>query len=144
MAAEKLNRNIKRMGSTHETLNHSDALNFLAMAGIFDEYNVGALATITHGGLLLSKEELQIAMEQIIDSSIEFILKYPDLEYTENTTYMNMLSLYKTCRFNFIERVLLTHLAAVKANQDQRLLSPSNKMTPRITNKAKSDFVEMA
>ena len=134
--------------SSHGTLNYLDALNFLAMAGIFDESNVDALATIAHGGAL-SQEELEKVTEQIIDRSIEFILKYPDLEYTENTT--NMLSLYKTCQINFIERVLESNLATVKTNQDQRILSPSKEeaailgeiVTPRIANKS-SDNIEMA
>ena len=134
--------------SSHGTLNYLDALNFLAMAGIFDESNVDALATIAHEGAL-SQEELEKATEQIIDSSIEFIRKYPDLEYTESTT--NMLSLYKTCQINFIERVLESNLATVKTNQDQRILSPSKEeaailgeiVTPRIANKS-SDNIEMA
>ena len=129
-AVKKLNHNIKHTGSnfsTYKTLNYSDALNFLAMAGIFDESNVDALATIAHGGAL-SREELQKATEQIIDSSIEFILSYPDLEYTENTT--NMLSLYKTCQVNFIERVL-----------KEKAIGES--VTPRIANKS-SDNIEMA
>jgi hypothetical protein len=126
--------------SSHGTLNYLDALNFLAMVGIFDESNADALATIAHGGAL-SQEEFEKATEQIIDGSIEFILKHPDLEYTENTTVM--LSLYKTCQINFIERVL--------ESKDQRILSPSKEeaailgeiVTPRIANKS-SDSIEMA
>jgi hypothetical protein len=126
--------------SSHGTLNYLDALNFLAMVGIFDESNADALATIAHGGAL-SQEEFEKATEQIIDGSIEFILKHPDLEYTENTTIM--LSLYKTCQINFIERVL--------ESKDQRILSPSKEeaailgeiVTPRIANKS-SDSIEMA
>lgn len=126
--------------SSHGTLNYLDALNFLAMVGIFDESNADALATIAHGGAL-SQEEFEKAKEQIIDGSIEFILKHPDLEYTENTTIM--LSLYKTCQINFIERVL--------ESKDQRILSPSKEeaailgeiVTPRIANKS-SDSIEMA
>jgi hypothetical protein len=126
--------------SSHGTLNYLDALNFLAMVGIFDESNADALATIAHGGAL-SQEEFEKATEQIIDGSIEFILKHPDLEYTENTTIM--LSLYKTCQINFIERVL--------ESKDQRILSPSKEeaailgeiVTPRIANKS-SDNIEMA
>jgi hypothetical protein len=126
--------------SSHGTLNYLDALNFLAMVGIFDESNADALATIAHGGAL-SQEEFEKATEQIIDGSIEFILKHPDLEYTENTTVM--LSLYKTCQINFIERVL--------ESKDQRILSPSKEeaailgeiVTPRIANKS-SDNIEMA
>ena len=126
--------------SSHGTLNYLDALNFLAMVGIFDESNADALATIAHGGAL-SPEEFEKATEQIIDGSIEFILKHPDLEYTENTTVM--LSLYKTCQINFIERVL--------ESKDQRILSPSKEeaailgeiVTPRIANKS-SDSIEMA
>ena len=126
--------------SSHGTFNYLDALNFLAMVGIFDESNADALATIAHGGAL-SQEEFEKATEQIIDGSIEFILKHPDLEYTENTTIM--LSLYKTCQINFIERVL--------ESKDQRILSPSKEeaailgeiVTPRIANKS-SDSIEMA
>jgi hypothetical protein len=126
--------------SSHGTLNYLDALNFLAMVGIFDESNADALATIAHGGAL-SQEEFEKATEQIIDGSIEFILKHPDLEYTENTTIM--LSLYKTCQINFIERVL--------ESKYQRILSPSKEeaailgeiVTPRIANKS-SDSIEMA
>jgi hypothetical protein len=126
--------------SSHGTLNYLDALNFLAMVGIFDESNADALATIAHGGAL-SQEEFEKATEQIIDGSIEFILKHPDLEYTENTTIM--LSLYKTCQINFIERVL--------ESKDQRILSPSKEeaailgeiVTPRIANKSR-DSIEMA
>jgi hypothetical protein len=126
--------------TSHGTLNYLDALNFLAMVGIFDESNADALATIAHGGAL-SQEEFEKATEQIIDGSIEFILKHPDLEYTENTTIM--LSLYKTCQINFIERVL--------ESKDQRILSPSKEeaailgeiVTPRIANKS-SDSIEMA
>ena len=126
--------------TSHGTLNYLDALNFLAMVGIFDESNADALATIAHGGAL-SQEEFEKATEQIIDGSIEFILKHPDLEYTENTTIM--LSLYKTCQINFIERVL--------ESKDQRILSPSKEeaailgeiVTPRIANKS-SDNIEMA
>ena len=116
------------------------------MAGIFDDSNVNALATKAHGGAL-SQEELQKATEQIVDSSIEFILKYPDLEYTENTTKMS--SLHKTCQINFIERVIETNFASVNANQDQRRLSPSKEetilgeiVTPRIANKS-SETIEM-
>jgi hypothetical protein len=133
--------------SVHETLRYSlDALNFLSMAGIFDESNASALAMMAaiSQGTTLDNETLLKATEAITDTSIEFILKYPDLEYTENT--MDMLSLQKTCPIKFIEHVHFT--ATVKAGQDQTILSPNTTTlgevaTPRITNKSTSEVFEM-
>jgi hypothetical protein len=146
-AVKKLNQNMCSGLSVHETLKHSsDALNFLSMAGIFDESKADALAMLAaiSLGTTLNNETLLKAIDEIIDSSIEFILENPDLEYVENT--MDLSSLQKTCPINFSERVHLT--ATVQTSQDLRVLSPKTTKlveiaTPRISNKTSCDLIEM-
>ncbi|KAL3777393.1 hypothetical protein ACHAW5_004222 [Stephanodiscus triporus] len=134
-AVTKMNQNF----STLETLHNCwDAINFLAMAGIFDESGDAckALATLLpyakQYGNTFHFDEVRKATEQISDSSIAFILQHPDLEYAENTTDMSLL--YSTCRINFIEQLLL---------RDQRIFSTEKEKvmlgeiaTPKIANKS--------
>lgn len=110
-----------------------DAINFLAMAGIFDE-NDDTLATIhpyvkkqTKGsgsGSELSngnKDKVQIAIERLVDRAIEFILAYPDLEYTENT--IDMTALREKCQIDFVEGAIAAHAVAVAAKKAQAVVA---------------------
>lgn len=153
-AVEKLNRN----SSSHDTLNTPlDALNLLALVGLFDEKNIVALATIypyakqtNAPGDTFEHDEVKWAIEKIIDCVIEFILMYPDLEYFENTTDMSILC--NSCQLNYIERELSKHATTVNAWQEQILLSANVNessllmeiSTPRIANKTSTDIIEMA
>jgi hypothetical protein len=138
-AVIELNQNMCSGFSIHETLkNSSDAVNFLSMAGIFGKSNSNALAMLAaiSLGTTIDNETLLKAIAGIIDSSIEFILENPDLEYTENT--IDMSTLRKTCPINFSERVLLA--VEVETSHDQGVLSPNTTIlaeiaTPRITKK---------
>ena len=108
-----------------------DAINFLAMAGIFDE-NDDALVTIhpyvkkqTKGGsgaeLNGNKYKVQIAIERLVDRAIEFILAYPDLEYTENT--IDMTALREKCQIDFVEGAIAAHAVAVAAKKAQAVVA---------------------
>lgn len=144
-AVTKMNQNF----ATLETLDNCwDAINFLAMAGIFDEGGDAckALATFQYAKQTATsyrktfhRDEVRKATEQINDSAIEFILQHPDLEYAENTTDMSLL--HSTCQINFIEQLLM---------RDQRIISPKKEKvmlgeiaTPRIANKS-SDIIDIA
>ena len=132
-ALVKLNRNCS---SLHNAL---DALNYIAMAGIFDESNIQALATVhrvahrTEGNC--KTDEIHKAIAQLNDSCIEFIAKFPDLEWSENS--IDLSSLYKNGRNDFVERVISAHAKLTKAFSSS---PPSKKhlheiTTPRTTNK---------
>mmetsp|Transcript_38467 Transcript_38467/g.69330 ORF Transcript_38467/g.69330 Transcript_38467/m.69330 type:complete len:203 (+) Transcript_38467:130-738(+) len=152
-AVTKLNHNFY----TNGTLNNSlDAINFLAMASVFDE-NDDILATMypyAKKGMrkdydcTFNGDEVQMAVEHMVDRAIEFILAYPDLEYAENTIDMSIL--HETGQIDFMERVLPTHAAAAAAEAQhfQKASTPDKDEplqeinTPRIANKA-SDNVAM-
>ena len=126
-AVTKMNHNFY----THGTLNKSaDAINFLAMAGVFDgnenSFGTVSLATIycyVKGSTVydgtFDGDKVQLAIERINDRAIEFICEYPDLEYTENTMDMSLL------RVDFMERVLADHAAAKDRYQVQNISTPS-------------------
>ena len=139
-AVVKLNRNSYKRSTLPDSL---DALDFIAMVGVFNENNVHALATVhriaqrqgtTDGDDI---NEIQNAITQINDSSVAFILKYPDLEYAENT--IDLSTLTEKGRGNyFVEQVLSAHAAMVETH----MLSTPNKeiylqdiTTPRTTNR---------
>ncbi len=134
-ALVKLNRNCSAL------YNCLDALNYIAMAGngIFDESNIHALATVHRVAQRPSdkcnSDEINKAIAQLNDSCLEFISKFPDLEWSENTT--DLASLYKHGRNDFVERVISAHVKLTKAFPSS---PPSKKQlheitTPRTTNK---------
>ena len=133
-ALVKLNQNCSSL------YNSLDALNYIAMAGngIFDESNIMALATVyrvaQRPGENCNSDEIHKAIAQLNDSCLEFIAKFPDLEWSENTK--DMFSLYKQ-RSDFVERVISAHAKLTKAYPSS---PPSKKQlheinTPRTTNK---------
>jgi hypothetical protein len=135
-AVVKLNRNCSTSSALYTSL---DALNYIAMAGVFDENNSNSLATvhrIAHQpGAHDNSDKIENAIAQINDRSIEFLLRYPDLEYFENT--IDLSTLYKSGKNYFVERVISSHAAMAKSVQS----APPNKeltlqiTTPRTSNR---------
>jgi hypothetical protein len=99
-ALVKLNRNCSSLNKA------LDALNYIAMAGngIFDESNIQALATVhrvaQRPGDKCNSDEINKAIAQLNDSCLEFIAKFPDLEWSQNT--IDLSSLYKHGRNDFV------------------------------------------
>jgi hypothetical protein len=114
------------------------------MAGVFDENNSNSLATIhriaQQPGVYGNSDEIENAIALINDRSIEFLLRYPDLEYFENT--IDMSALYKCGHNYFVERVISSHAAMAKSVQS----APPNKeltlqiTTPRTSNRMTSSI----
>ena len=137
-ALVKLNRNCSSL------YNSLDALNYIAMAGmagngIFDESNIQALATVhrvaQRPGDKCNSDEIHKAIAQLNDSCVEFIAKFPDLEWSDNT--IDLSNLYKNGRNDFVERVISAHAKLTKAFPSS---PPSKKQlheitTPRTNNK---------
>ena len=79
-------------------------------------------------------DEVQVALERITDLAVEFILKYPDLEYFENT--FNPVNLHKT-GIDFLQRALskpvVVGMSSSPSKEEQVPLQEIQ--TPRIANK---------
>ena len=112
--------------------------------GMFYEKD-GSLPTIIHSvkGKIenTNREELQVAIEQMIDCSIEYILQHPDLEYAENT--IDMSRLYKECRIDLMDCLLTAHVvAAAKAHYNDQKPLQEMVSTPIAANRTVCSVVE--
>ena len=139
-AVTKLNQNFYTNGTL---TNLTSEFNFIAMSGVLDGQQ-SILQTIhpyangekdydgTQDG-----DEVQVALERINDLAVEFILKYPDLEYFENT--FNLVNLQKT-GIDFLQRALskpvVVDTSSSSPNKEKQMQVPLQEIqTPRIANK---------
>ena len=141
--AGEIMRAITKLNQNNGTLNNDlfDTLNFLAMVGIFDN-DKSTLATIYPyaKGEKHYEGHVQMALERIIDLSIEFLLTYPDLEWTENA--VDMMRTLSKKGIDFMERVLDSKQHEVHSPSMSKVLQvpPQEIKTPRIANKDLSDI----
>ena len=123
-AVVKLNHNCSTL---HNSL---DSLNFIAMAGVFNDVNFQALVAVhrvaQRPGADGNTDEILNSIAEINDKSIEFILKYPALEYAENS-----LDFEASIPQFFVER-LKSAPTSMSPNKEVKLQEIT---TPRTTNK---------
>ena len=144
-AVTKLNQNFYTNGTLTDL---TSEFNFIAMSGVLDGQQ-SILQTIhpyangekdydgTQDG-----DEVQVALERINNLAVEFILKYPDLEYFENT--FNLVNLQKT-GINFLQRALSKPVVDKFSSPDKekQVQVPLQEIqTPRIANKEVSSESE--
>lgn len=85
-AVHKLNDTFYTNGTLTDLL---DAFNFLALTGVFDDDQSNALSTLSpyikdgkdYDGTKEGGDDVKRAVEQTNDLAIEFLLKYPDMEW---------------------------------------------------------------
>ena len=137
--AGEIMRAITKLNQNNGNLNNDlfDTLNFLAMVGIFDN-DKSTLATIYPyaKGEKHYEGHVQMALERIIDLSIEFLLTYPDLEWTENA--VDMMRTLSKKGIDFMERVLdckQQHEVHSPSMSKVLQVPPQEIKTPRIANK---------
>ena len=149
---------------TYGTLNDLlDEFNFLALVGIFHEANSDqTLATIhpyateksVYGGIF-DGDEVQMAIERINDLTVEFMLRYPDLEYADMTLVDP--SVYENSETDFMERIIAAWLMLPQKQEGATMMqmpasSPQGKEmtsvqevnTPRIANTISYDSYDLS
>ncbi len=149
---------------TYGTLNDLlDEFNFLAMVGIFHETNSDQTLATIHPHVKETKvysgifdgDEVQMAIERINDLTVEFMLKYPDLEYADMTLVDP--SVYENCETDFMERIIAAWLMLPQKPEGGAMMqmpasSPSSKemttvqevSTPRIANTISYDSYDLS
>ena len=126
-----------------------DALALLAISGgIFNDGSDGlsilfSYANASPDDCMIDEDQVESAIEQMIDNAIAFILMYPDLEYAENT-----IDIRSEKQLELIERAIAANnlMAAFNVHQVQvqktstpikQPLQEINISTPRTANHGK-------
>lgn len=127
---------------TNETLTGLlDAFNFLAMTGMFEGDQQNALATLSpfikeekeYDG---TKEEgddgIQTAVERTNDLAIEFLLKYPDMEWWVDSS-LSVESLQKK-GIDFVSLAIAKQKSSPPTSQEAGQVPIQEIQTPRVAN----------
>ena len=132
-------------GELNDTL---DALAFLAMAGIFNGSDgLSALYTnASDSSMIVDEDQVETAIERMIDNAINLILMHPDLEYAENTIDMSTVNAEK--QMELIEHTIAANnLAAAFTAAGTPTKQPLQEIsigTPRTSNHRNNDVKKEA
>ena len=136
-AVHKLNDAFYTNGTLTDLL---DAFNFLALTGMFDQDKQNTLAILypfvkgekDYDGKEGGDDGIQLVVERVNDLAIEFLLKYPDMEWWIDRSF-SMESLQKK-GIDFISLAIAKQKSSSPTSQEAGQVPIQEIQTPRMAN----------